>query len=203
MISKLQYISQIPHLASIQAACDAGCDWVQIRAKNIPEEDYFELALQAKKITELFGARLIVNDSVSIALKVGAYGVHLGKKDMKLAEATELAGKELIIGGSTNSLEDILEAVDQGVDYLGLGPFRLTSTKTDLNPVLGLKGIASIMNEVHKRTITVPIIAIGGITSEDIPSLLQAGVYGMAVSGTITTAIDKPGLVKEMKMFLS
>ena len=198
MIAKLQYISQEPHLENIQLACEAGCDWIQIRAKNLNFDQYVQLAKQAKTIVDNFNAKLIVNDAIHVAIEVGAYAVHLGKKDLDLAEARKLVGDKMIIGGSTNSLEDILEAADKGVDYLGLGPFRHTTTKTDLNPVLGLEGMAKIINEVQKRNIKIPIIAIGGIQVEDIRSLNEIGIYGVAVSGLITLAKDKKQIVKDI-----
>jgi thiamine-phosphate pyrophosphorylase len=198
MIAKLQYISQEPHLENIQLACEAGCDWIQIRAKNLNFDKYVQLAKRAKTIADNFNAKLIVNDAIHVAIEVGAYGVHLGKKDLDLSEARKLVDNKMIIGGSTNSLEDILEAADKGVDYLGLGPFRHTTTKTDLNPVLGLEGMAKIMNEVQKRNIKIPIIAIGGILLEDIRSLKEIGISGIAVSGLITLAKDKKKIVDDI-----
>ena len=199
MIAKLQYISQEPHLENIQSACEAGCDWIQIRAKNLSTDQYLQLAENAKTITDSFKAKLIVNDNIQVAMEIQAYGVHLGKNDLDLAEARKLVGNKLIIGGSTNSLKDILEAADKGVDYLGLGPFRYTNTKTDLNPVLGLEGMAKIMNEVQKRNIKIPIIAIGGIQVADIQSLKEIGIYGIAVSGLITSAKDKKQVVDDIR----
>ena len=195
----LQYISQEPHLENIQLACEAGCDWIQIRAKNLNFSQYLQLAEQAKTITDRYNAKLIVNDNIQVAMEVKAYGVHLGKKDLDLAEARKLVSDKMIVGGSTNSLEDILEAAEKGVDYLGLGPFRYTTTKTDLNLVLGLEGMAKIMNEVQKRNIKIPIIAIGGIQVEDIGALKQIGIYGVAVSGLITSSIIKKRIVNDIR----
>lgn len=198
MIARLQYISQEPHLENIQLACEAGCDWIQIRAKNLNFSQYLQLAEQAKTITDRFNAKLIVNDNIQVAVELEAYGVHLGKNDLDLAKARKLVGDKMIIGGSTNSLKDILEAADKGVDYLGLGPFRYTTTKTDLNPVLGLEGMAKIMNEVQKQNIKIPIIAIGGIQVEDISALKEIGIFGVAVSGLISSAKDKKQIVNDI-----
>jgi thiamine-phosphate pyrophosphorylase len=198
MIARLQYISQEPHLENIQLACEAGCDWIQIRAKNLNFDQYLQLAEQAKTITDRYNVKLIVNDNFQVAIEVKAYGLHLGKKDIDLAEARKLVGDKMIIGGSTNSLEDILEAADKGVDYLGLGPYRYTTTKTDLNPVIGLEGISKIMNQVQKQNIKIPIIAIGGIQVADIIVLKEIGIYGVAVSGLITSAKNKKQIVTEI-----
>jgi thiamine-phosphate pyrophosphorylase len=198
MISRLQYISQNPHLQNIQEACEAGCDWVQLRVKETSEGEYLSLAGEARKITRLFGAKLIINDHLGIALEVKADGVHLGKKDLDLTEARKLAGKNFLIGGSTNSFEDILEASQKGVDYLGLGPFRTTVTKTDLNPILGIEGIADIMEKVTKQSIQVPIIAIGGIMERDVPLLMRTGIFGVAVSGVISLTNKKQETVRDL-----
>ncbi len=195
---KLQYISQEPHLTNIELACEAGCDWIQLRAKNLEFEQYLQLAIEAKKITDRFSAKLIINDSIQVAIEAGADGVHLGKNDLDLAEARKIISTKMLIGGSTNSLEDILEASEKGVDYLGLGPFRYTVTKTDLNPVLGFEGFTKIMAEVQKRNINIPIFAIGGIQLEDIAALKQIGISGIAVSGLITNAADKTKIVQSL-----
>jgi thiamine-phosphate pyrophosphorylase len=195
---KLHYISQEPHLDNILSACEAGCDLIQLRAKGLEFEEYLVLAEKTKEITDRFSAKLVINDNIQVAMKVNAFGVHLGKKDLDLAEARKLAGNKLTIGGSTNSLEDILEAADKGVNYLGLGPFRYTTTKTDLSPVLGLEGMAKIMNEVQKLNIKIPIIAIGGIQVADIKSLKEIGILGVAVSGLITSSKDKKQIVNDI-----
>jgi len=203
MISKIQYISQPQHISNIVSACEAGCTWIQLRHKSASKQEYLKIAIDAKNITDRYKAKLIVNDSLDVALEVGAYGVHLGKNDEDLALARQRSTPALIIGGSTNSLDDILLAVDKGADYLGLGPFRHTTSKTDLNPILGLENMAKIMNEVQKRHIKTPIVAIGGIGIEDIPAILELGFHGIAVSGAITHAPDKKNTVAKIKSFFS
>ncbi len=151
--------------------------------------------MEAKVITDRFGAKLIINDQPQVALRASAFGVHLGKEDMDPAQAREIVGENLLIGGSTNTLDDILRQADKGVNYVGLGPFRFTQTKSNLNPVLGLSGIAAIVNELQKRHIILPVIAIGGITLDDVAALRQTGIYGVAVSGEITRSTDKKNLV--------
>jgi thiamine-phosphate pyrophosphorylase len=203
MIEKLQYISQPQHLSTIASACEAGCTWIQLRLKYASKKEYVQMALEAKKLTDRFNAKLIVNDNLDVALEVGACGVHLGKNDEDLALARQRSSPTLIIGGSTNSLDDILLSVDKGADYLGLGPFRHTASKTDLNPILGFENMAKIMNEVQKRHIKTPIVAIGGIEVEDVPAILKLGFHGIAVSGAITHAPDKKNTVAKIKSFFS
>jgi thiamine-phosphate pyrophosphorylase len=198
MISTLQYISQAPHFDNIQAACEAGARWVQLRIKEAPDNTIMSEALAAKRICDVYGARLIINDHPLIALSVGANGVHLGKKDMSVALARKIVGKEMIVGGTANTLDDILQHVADGANYIGLGPYRFTTTKQGLSPVLGLEGIASIMQELKSRGIDIPVVAIGGIELADLPQLLTTGIHGIAVSSLITRAADKQATVSSI-----
>lgn len=195
MISTLHYISQqtatASHVDNIRAACDAGCRWIQLRIKEGPESLITNAALAARAICDRYGATLIINDHPHIAKATGAHGVHVGKNDMTVAAARQIVGEELIVGGTSNTLEDILQHVKDGADYVGLGPFRFTITKQKLSPILGLEGIKEIMQELSARNINIPVIAIGGILEEDVPAILQTGVHGIAVSGLITHAANK------------
>ena len=198
MIPRLHYISQAPHLDNIESACLAGCQLVQLRAKNISANEYMELAIKAKEITEKYNAKLVVNDIPEIAFAIRSYGLHLGKDDMHPKHARQIVGPDCVIGGSTNSYEDIIMMVNSGVDYVGLGPYNHTNTKSNLNPVLGLEGIKSIMLKLKGSNNQIPIIAIGGIDSHDITSLVEAGIYGVAISSAITNASDKKSKVLEI-----
>lgn len=142
------------------------------------------------KICRKYEVICVVNDSLEIALKVDAHGVHLGKKDMQISEARKvLKGRKMIIGGSANTFEDVMNYSLQKVDYMGLGPLRLTATKKDLNPVLGMNGYELIMEEAEASGLTVPpVYAIGGIQAADVEDLLETGIYGVAVSSAISNA---------------
>jgi thiamine-phosphate pyrophosphorylase len=118
-------------------------------------------------------------------LKTGAHGVHLGKSDMTPLEARQLLGFEFIIGGTANTFEDVMQLIENGVDYIGLGPFRFTTTKKKLSPTLGLEGYASIFKKMEAADIHFPIVAIGGIQQTDLPPLKTAGVQGIALAGAI------------------
>ncbi|MCR8667261.1 thiamine phosphate synthase [Aestuariibaculum sp. M13] len=186
-IPKLHYISQgntpEEHLENIQKACTHGAELVQLRLKNTVENTLLKTAEKARKITSHFQTRLIINDHYKIAKAVNADGVHLGKTDACPLEAREHLGKWFIIGGTANTLEDCQNLISKQVDYIGLGPFRFTKTKDNLSPILGLEGYQSILEQLKSTT---PIIAIGGIIEQDIPQLLQTGIYGIAMSGAIT-----------------
>lgn len=202
MIRSLHYISQATqthsHLENIRKACDAGCRWIQLRIKDTPTESIRELAIAANIICREYGAVLVVNDHPQIALEAGAQGVHVGKEDMTVAAARQLVGADLIVGGTANTLDDILRHVADGASYVGLGPYRFTTTKQKLSPILGLAGYTELLQQLRQRHIHIPIIAIGGILQADIPALLAAGVHGVAVSGLITHAADQRELVQSL-----
>ncbi len=187
MISKLHYISQgktpEQHLENIQKACTYGADWVQLRLKDLDDETILKTAQKAREITAHFQTRLIINDHFKIARKVRADGVHLGKTDACPLEAREYLGKSYIIGGTANTLEDCNLLVDKKVDYIGLGPFRFTKTKKNLEPTLGSSGYSTAIKELQTE---IPIIAIGGITIKDIPKIMNTGIHGVAISREIT-----------------
>lgn len=198
-IAKLHYISQgnTPevHLENIQKACTYGAELVQLRLKNTDEKTILKTAEKAREITGHFQTRLIINDHYKIAKAVNADGVHLGKTDACPLEAREYLGKWFIIGGTANTLEDCQNLIDKKVDYIGLGPFRFTTTKDNLSPVLGLEGYQSILNELKTET---QIIAIGGIVEQDIPELLQTGIHGIAMSGAITENFNSISTINKL-----
>ena len=187
-ISPLHYIVTRPEQA--ETACRAGADWVQLRVKAQPYTNWKAIALDTLAVCRQYNARLIINDNPQLAGEVGAHGVHLGQDDMPVRDARVLLGDRFIIGGTANTLETILAHQHDGVDYVGLGPFRFTTTKEKLSPILGLEGYQYILSALKRQLVSVPIIAIGGITLADIPDLLQTGVRGVAVSSAITAAPD-------------
>ena len=187
MIPNLHYISQGEtvgqHLENILKACTHGAELIQLRLKNEDENTLLKTAEKAREITKKFQTKLIINDHYKIAKAIQADGVHLGKTDACPRVARQHLYDWQIIGGTANNLQDCQVLMNKKVDYIGLGPFRFTSTKKNLSPILGLEGYVSLLNELHSET---PIIAIGGITLHDIPELLKTGIYGVAVSGAIT-----------------
>lgn len=198
MISNLHYISQPSHTDNILAACDAGCKWIQLRIKNETPDKVMPVAEAVKKICDRYQAALIINDYPQIAVAVEAAGVHVGKLDMTVAAARAITGNNMIVGGTANTLTDILQHVQDGASYVGVGPYRFTTTKQNLSPILGLSGYQSILQALKEKHITVPVIAIGGIVQEDIPGLMEAGIHGIAVSGMITHAADKQAVVNRI-----
>lgn len=195
MISRFHYItqdvSQFTHHELAERACVGGVDWVQLRLKNKSDEERLDIAIKTRAVCQKHHAKFIINDHVMLAKAVRADGVHLGKTDMPPHEARTLLGGNYIIGGTANTFEDIEYLVAEGVDYIGLGPFRFTSTKENLSPILGLEGYDAIINKCKQNGITIPIIAIGGIQLNDVQSVMNTGVYGIAVSSGINLSEHK------------
>lgn len=193
---RLQFITHhtdsYSYIDSARLALEGGCRWVQLRMKGAEQGELEEAARLVQRMCRESGATFIIDDDVFLAKRIGADGVHLGKEDMPVAEARAILGAEAIIGATVNSFEDI-EAHIQGArpDYFGCGPYRFTSTKARLAPTLGLEGYVEIISRMRAKNIAIPLVAIGGITKEDIPQLLAAGVDGIALSGSVLRA-DNP-----------
>lgn len=187
------------HVAQVEAACAAGIRWVQLRMKLASDDEMREVAVAAKKICDAYGCTFLINDRVQIAVEVDAHGVHLGKQDMAVGLARRILGPTRIIGGTANTLEDIREHVRQGADYIGLGPYRYTTTKKNLSPMLGLGGYQRIMDQLRREGISIPVVAIGGIGGADAAALLEAGLHGIAFSGMLVNAEDRMKMVNELK----
>lgn len=203
MYNKLQYISQgntvEEQLKNIHQALDNGCKWVQVRFKNHFSDDAFTLAEAVKILCEEYLANFIINDNVYLAQQIAADGVHLGLDDMSISEARSILGDTKIIGATANTFEDIQNHIQNGCDYIGLGPFKFTATKENLSPILGHKGYHNIITKMQENGLTTPVYAIGGITLEDIEPLMQTGIYGVAISGLITQATNKKKIIKQLK----
>jgi thiamine-phosphate pyrophosphorylase len=201
-MERLQYISQetekLSHLQGIEKACEAGVKWIQLRVKDKSQDEILALAKKAQIICDNYGAMLTINDHVQIAKEIYSYGLHLGKEDMNVSDARKLLNDAFIIGGTANTIEDIETHFKAGANYVGIGPFRFTTTKKKLSPVLGLEGYKKTVEECNKRNILIPLIAIGGIELQDIPAIMQTGVFGIAVSGLIANAANAEETVNEI-----
>ncbi|MCW3160935.1 thiamine phosphate synthase [Chryseobacterium oryctis] len=203
-MEKLQYISQgftrEEQELNIRKALDNGVKWVQVRWKEASDEELINLCESSKKLCLEYQATCIVNDSVQMAKEVDADGVHLGLEDLSIQIARYILGENKIIGGTANTILDVLQRIDEQCDYIGLGPLRFTSTKDHLNPILGFEGYQKIIEKLKNKSIEIPkIYAIGGVIWEDVEQLQEIGVYGVAVSGQIT---NKPSIVNEFKKIL-
>lgn len=201
---KLQFIThqteRYSYLDSARMALEGGCKWIQLRMKEAPLDEVERVALELKPLCKQHDALLVLDDHVELTKKLEVDGVHLGKNDMPIAEARRVLGEGFIIGGTANTFDDVKAHYQAGADYIGCGPFRFTTTKKNLSPVLGLEGYRSIIARMEEEGIDLPVVAIGGITYDDIPQLLQTGINGIAMSGSILRADDP---VKETRRLLN
>ena len=190
------YTDQYSYLDSIRLALEGGCRWVQLRMKDASIHDFLSIGKEVRRLCDSYQATFILDDHVELVREIGADGVHLGKKDMPVAEARKTLGNDCIIGGTANTFDDVRMHYEASANYIGCGPFRFTTTKQGLAPVLGLEGYRSIIAQMSAEGIDLPMVAIGGITAEDIPAIMQTGVSGIALSGAVLRAADP---VAEMK----
>ena len=194
------YTDRYTYLDSVRIALEGGCRWIQLRMKEASSEEIIPIAQEAMAMCRKYGATFIIDDHVELVKLLGADGVHLGKNDMPISEARQILGKNFIIGGTANTFEDVRMHAEAGANYIGCGPFRFTTTKKNLSPVLGLEGYTDIVSKMKVEGINLPIVAIGGITKEDIPSLMKTGINGIALSGSILRA-ENP--IEEMKEIIT
>ncbi len=182
------YTERHSYLDSARMALEGGCRWIQLRMKESPTAEVEAVARKVQRLCKEHEAIFIIDDYVDLAKKLEADGVHLGKNDMPVAEARRTLGEGFLIGGTANTFEDIQAHCRNGADYIGCGPFRHTTTKKNLSPILGLEGYAGIIRRMEEEGISLPVVAIGGITAEDIPAIMRTGVDGIALSGTVLRA---------------
>lgn len=187
------------YVEGARLALEGGCRWIQLRMKDAQEVEFLLAAKQIGAMCKEFGATFILDDHVEWVGITGADGVHLGKNDMPVDEARNQLGANRIIGGTANTFEDVERLWRQGANYIGCGPYRFTTTKKNLSPVLGLDGYRHIISKMKAHDINLPVVAIGGILQPDIKDVMATGVSGIAVSGAILNA-ENP--VEEMKRFI-
>lgn len=180
-------------------ACAAGVRWIQLRMKEASDAEVLAAAVAAKPVCESHGCMLLINDRVEVAVAAGVDGVHLGQFDMAVDKARRMLGADKIIGGTANTLAQLREHWRGGADYIGLGPYRYTTTKKNLSPVLGLEGYRAIMAGLKAEGVHIPVVAIGGIGKEDIAALLAAGLHGVAFSGMLVHAGEPAALVRSLR----
>ena len=185
----------------VEMALRGGCMWVQLRMKDTADEEAEKTALDIQTLCKEYHATFIIDDRVDLVKKIEADGVHLGKNDMPVSEARKVLGEAYIIGGTANTIEDIRSLARQKADYIGCGPFRYTTTKKNLSPILGLEGYRTLMQQMQEEYIETPVVAIGGITFDDIADIMQTGVDGIAISGSVINAENPEEEMRRMIEF--
>lgn len=179
------YTEKYSYFDSVKLALEGGCKWIQLRMKDAAVDEIRPVAVKVQEMCRNYGATFIIDDHVDLVKELGADGVHLGKNDMPVDKARLILGKDFIIGGTANTFDDVRKHYANGANYIGCGPFRFTTTKKGLAPVLGLEGYSNIIRKMRQAGINLPVVAIGGITLEDIPQIMLTGVSGIALSGTV------------------
>lgn len=174
----------------VQMAIEGGCKWIQLRMKDATYDEMKSTALEIIPMCRENDIILVIDDNVELVNELRVHGVHLGKNDMDPRKAREILGPHAIIGVTANTADDILSFRGIDVDYVGVGPFRHTTTKKNLAPVIGLDGYKDIVAKVTAAGNKLPLVAIGGITLEDVTGIMATGVQGIAVSGSIINAPD-------------
>ena len=178
--------------ASVESALRGGTTVIQLREKDCSSRKFYELGLRVKKITERYNAPLIINDRVDIALAVGAAGVHVGQGDLPCKVVREIVGPDMIVGVSAATLDEAVQAEEDGADYLGVGAMYATATKTDTRPVS--------MEELLKirAAVKIPIVVIGGINKQTLGNFKGTGVNGLAVVSAIVAQPDPEAAAREL-----
>lgn len=190
----LQYITNTESPLSIKdqvaAVLEGGCKWIQLRMKDASDDEMRKVVDEIKPLCAEHDALLLLNDRVELCKELQLTGVHLGKEDMLPSKARIELGPLAVIGVTVNTFDDVLAVRSLDIDYVGMGPFRTTTTKKNLAPILGLEGTKQLCDQMENAEIEIPRVAVGGITLEDVPALMEAGVNGIAVSGAIAFAKD-------------
>lgn len=197
----LQFITntdvKMPVVEQVQKALAGGCRWIQVRMKEATDAEVAEVVKVIKPLCMEVEAFLILNDRVDLAKDLDVGGVHIGKEDMSPSEARLKLGPAAVIGVTANTFDDVKAVSALDIDYIGLGPYKDTSTKKKLAPILGVDGIRDICLQMRRAEIDIATVAVGGITLADVQSLMLTGINGIAVSGAIAAAGNPADVTRE------
>lgn len=179
--------------SSIEKAIVGGCTIVQLREKEASTRDFYYSALEVKKITDRYNIPFIINDRVDIALAVDADGIHVGQSDLPIEEVRKILGKDKIVGASASTIDEALEAASKGADYLGVGAMFPTDTKKNAI-VTSIEELIEI-----RKSVSIPIIIIGGINQKTVPEFKNTNIDGLAVVSAILSEPDITKAATELK----
>ncbi len=171
-------------LKKVETACRSGVTIVQLREKNLTTNQYYQLAKQVKEITDAYQVPLIIDDRLDVCLAVDAAGLHIGDDELPVSVARQVLGPEKILGVTAKTVKRALEAEEGGADYLGTGAIFTTTTKENA-PITLISTLKTIC-----QTVAIPVVAIGGLTSENIDQLMGTGIAGVAVVRDLMQAED-------------
>ena len=171
-------------LEKVETACRSGVTIIQLREKNLTTNQYYQLAKQVKEITDAYQVPLIIDDRLDVCLAVDAAGLHIGDDELPVSVARQVLGPEKILGVTAKTVKRALEAEEGGADYLGTGAIFPTTTKENA-PITLISTLKTIC-----QTVAIPVVAIGGLTSENIDQLAETGIAGVAVVRDLMQAED-------------
>ena len=190
-------ISKLSHVAQVEKLIEGGATFIQLREKYAAPQDFYEAAKLALEYARTRGVKIIINDRLDIALALGADGVHLGQDDLPPEKARQILGKKAIIGFSTHNLEQAICAAELPIDYLAIGPVYATKTKENPDQTVGLEGI----QVVRKAVGDFPIVAIGGISYQNLQSIFESGANSAAIISDLIGDADK--ITEKMRLYLN
>jgi len=193
-IEKFHYIThdipQLTHVEQAQLACEAGAKWIQYRCLSKADDELLKDINAIAEICDDWGTTLIVTNHIHLNGKADIQGFHIEDKDADFLELRKRVGEDVTLGGSANTVENLIRLAKEGADYAGFGPFAATDTKPNNYPIITLEAYQNAIHELKKSGLNIPILAVGGIKIYDVETLMQTGIYGIAVSGAINFADD-------------
>lgn len=188
-IEKLHFITHdlphYPHVEQVQVACEAGAKWIQYRCLSKADDELLKDINVIAEICDDWGATLIVTDHIHLKGKADIQGFHIEDMNADFIALRKQLGEEYTLGGSANTVENLIRLANEGADYAGFGPFKLTTTKPNNAPLLGLIGYENGIKALKNAGVELPILAVGGVTLVDVVPLLATGIYGIAASAAI------------------
>ncbi len=193
-IEKLHFIThdieQHSHIEQAQIACEAGAKWIQYRCLSKADDELLADINAIANICDDWGATLIVTNHIHLKGKADIQGFHMEDMDADFIALRKQVGDEYTLGGSSNTFENLIRLSREGADYAGFGPFKATTTKPNNSPLLGVQGYAAAMQNLKQQGIDFPILAVGGVTLQDVDPLIATGIYGIAASSAINQSED-------------
>jgi thiamine-phosphate pyrophosphorylase len=191
---RLQVQPQHSMLSSIAAALQGGVQAVQLREKDLPAAQLFELGSQLRQLTNQYNAKLLINDRIDIALAVGADGVHLGEQSLSVTQARHLLGNDKLIAVSTHSLATAQQAQQQSADFITFSPIYYTASKAAYGEPQGLAKLTQVCQQA-----TIPVFALGGIKADNLAAVIAAGASGIALISAILSQADPATAARRFK----
>lgn len=189
---------KVPFYQGIEEALKGGVRALQLREKDIPVKELYEMAYKIRELTHRYGARLFINDRLDVALSVGADGVHLARTGIPLRAVQRVTGKGMLIGVSTHTIEEAIGAESEGADFITFGPVYETPSKKKYGPPVGIERLKEVTEKV-----SIPVFGLGGIKADRVVDILKSGAWGVALISAILSSDDIEGESMKFMRLLS